>query len=113
MVFLLFSLELALVSDSATAKFFSLGVEHFFVNTVFGHTDNIVIVLNRLEVTYADDFTAVISNSAERNDAVLVVIKCNPLETVPIIVVLMHGRNITIELVCLSKEKVKLTVLFK
>ena len=34
MVFLLFSLELALVSDSATAEFFSLGVEHFFVNTV-------------------------------------------------------------------------------
>ncbi len=108
---LVLSLDVAGVADTCTAELLSLGVEYLLIYAVNRNTYAVVLTGNGLEVTYAEDFAAVLGNTSERDNAVLIVVESYPLEAVPVIVVLVHSRCVAVELIGSLEEVVELTVL--
>ena len=110
-ILLVLSLDVAGVADSCAAELLSLGVEYLLIYAVNRNAYAVVLTGNGLEVTYAEDFAAVLGNTSERDNAVLLVVESYPLETVPVMVVLVHSRCVAVELIGSLEEVVKLTVL--
>ena len=95
---------------AGAAEFHRVGGEDLGVATVGRHTDAVAFASDRAEVADHDDLVTELVDSAEADDALLIVIQHNPLEAVPGIVHFPEFGVVEVEFVELPVEVLELVV---
>ena len=87
------------VCNTASAKFRVIGIKHLDIIRVIRNADFVNLVANGLEIAHNNKFFLIAGNSPERDNAVLVILRGNPVEALPACVAFPKRGIIEIELI--------------
>ena len=89
----------AFFGNTRAAEFDSVRVEHEFISSLERNTDPVIMPLYGNEIAHSNDFVAVIVDSSECDNALLVVVVGDPTETAPRIIILPKRRIFNVEFI--------------